>query len=78
MFKNVSNKAIYLFGKYGDSFFHFIFPQQFFINPQTTGQGVFTQGGPSGFLLRAVPEASGVFTESHLGLLCECGVTVQL
>lgn len=61
-------------------FFDFTFPQPFFINPQTTGQGVFTQGGPSGFffLLRAVPEAGGVFTESHLGLLCECGVTVQL
>lgn len=76
MFKNVFNKAIYLFGKYGDSFF--FFPQQFFINPQTTGQGVFTQGGPLRVLLQGILKACGVFTEYHLGLLCECRVTVQL
>lgn len=76
-FQNGFNKAIYLFGKYGDSFFFFS-PQQFFINPQTTGQGVFTQGGPLQVLLQGILKACGVFTEYYLGLLCECGVTVQL
>lgn len=68
MFKNVFNKAIYLFGKYG-VFFFFLSPQQYFINSHTTGQGLFMLGGPLQVLLQGILRACGV-SERSITVCC--------
>lgn len=70
MFKNVFNKAIYLFGKYGDLFFFpFLSPQQYFIKSPPTGRALFMLGGPLQVLLQGILRACGV-SERGITVCC--------